>query len=389
MNRFRETLENNILPFWSEKMVDLEFGGFYGKMDGHNHLVPYSSKGAVMHARILWTFSAAYRQFNDISYLRMAERAYQYLRDNFIDKEYGGVYWELDYQGKPLNTKKQTYAQGFALYGFSEFYRATGTSEALELSIDLFKLIEHTYDDEYGGYLEAFSRDWSPIADMRLSEKDENQVKTMNTHLHILEPYTNLLQVWPDDQLISAQKGLVDLFVSKIYDSRTGHLNLFFDREWHSTTDTISYGHDIEAAWLLWEATIVLNIPALSQSIKDIVISIGLAAVEGILPDGSMAYEFKNGHLDDERHWWVQAEAVVGYSYLSKIVPDSKFLDLAENAWNFIQTKLIDVQFGEWYWSVLPDGQINRNDDKAGFWKCPYHNGRMCLEMFRFNDYVY
>jgi len=334
-----------------------------------------------MHARILWTFSAAYRVLRRDAYRQIAERAYCYLRDYFLDKQYGGVYWELDFRGHPVNRKKQTYAQGFALYAFSEYYRATGCPEALDYAKKQFYQIERCKDDELGGYREAFTEDWQPIADMRLSAKDENEAKTMNTHLHILEPYTNLLRVWMDEDLMKAQADLITLFLERIYSEATGHLQLFFDETWQVKGEAQSFGHDIEAVWLLLEAAKVLGDPDLLEKVKAVVIPIGHAALQGILPDGGLAYERKGGHWDRERHWWVQAEAVLGFSYLGQMLDDGFFQEKAESIWSYIQSNMVDHEGGEWYWSRLENGKVNDKEDKAGFWKCPYHNGRMCLEM--------
>lgn len=381
MRGFKEEIENNILPYWMDKMVDSENGGFFGRIDGNNVLHRYANKGVVMHARILWTFSAAYRVLRRDAYRQIAERAYCYLRDYFLDKQYGGVYWELDFRGHPVNRKKQTYAQGFALYAFSEYYRATGYPEALDYAKKQFYQIERCKDDELGGYREAFTEDWQPIADMRLSAKDENEAKTMNTHLHILEPYTNLLRVWMDEDLMKAQADLITLFLERIYSEATGHLQLFFDETWQVKGEAQSFGHDIEAVWLLLEAAKVLGDPDLLEKVKAAVIPIGHAALQGILPDGGLAYERKGGHWDRERHWWVQAEAVLGFSYLGQMLDDGFFQEKAESIWSYIQSHMVDHEGGEWYWSRLENGKVNDKEDKAGFWKCPYHNGRMCLEM--------
>lgn len=381
MNGFRKELENNILRFWEEKMVDEEHDGFYGAIDGKNQLLPKANKGAVMNARVLWTFSAAYRVLHEKRYLGMAKRAFVYIKNYFLDPLQGGIFWEVNYLGKPVNRKKQTYAQGFALYAFSEYYRATGEEEALDLAVSLFHAIERCKDEKLGGYWEAFTEDWQPIADMRLSEKDENEAKTMNTHLHVLEAYTNLIRVWPDERVLVAQNDLIRVFLDQIFNTETGHLQLFFDSEWNTKGDVISYGHDIEAAWLLWEAVTVLGNVELQDEVRLVIGKIAEAAAEGILPDGSMAYEFKNGHLDRERHWWVQAEAVVGYQYMATILEDNTSKQRAEALWGYIQQHIVDKENGEWYWSRLEDGAANDQDDKAGFWKCPYHNGRMCLEM--------
>lgn len=380
----RSELENNILPFWMNKMEDNEEGGFYGQITGEDELKPEASKGAILNARILWTFSSAYRLLKKPEYLETATRAKRYLIDRFYDPQYGGIYWELDYKGNPLDTKKQIYAIGFAIYGLSEYARATGDEEALAYAQQLFDVIEqHSFDSEQNGYVEALTRDWQPIEDMRLSDKDENEKKTMNTHLHILEPYTNLYRVWKDEQLERQLRNLIEVFITRILDPQTGHLNLFFEEDWTNKYRIYSYGHDIEASWLIHEAALVLGDPEVLKRIEPIIIRIARAADEGLNPDGSMIYEhfIDRQKTDRELHWWVQAENVVGHINLYQHFGDTEALDTAVRCWEFIKTKLIDREHGEWHWSLLPDGTVNRRDDKAGFWKCPYHNGRMCMEV--------
>lgn len=379
-----EELEGNILPFWMNKMTDRERGGFYGRISGEDVLMPDEPKGAILNARILWTFSAAYRLLKKPEYLAAATRAERYLLDFFYDKQFGGIYWSVDCEGNPLDTKKQIYALGFAIYGLSEYARATGDEEALEYAIRLFEVIEkYSFDTEKNGYVEALTRDWQPIADMRLSDKDENEKKTMNTHLHILEPYANLYRVWKDGRLKTQLKNLIELFVTKILDTQTYHLNLFFEDDWTNKYHLISYGHDIEASWLIHEAALVLGDETVLKQIEPVIVRIARAADEGLNADGSMMYErfSDKGETDRELHWWVQAENVVGHLNLYQHFGDEEALSTALRCWQFIKDKLIDRENGEWYWSRFADGSINRNDDKAGFWKCPYHNGRMCLEI--------
>lgn len=379
-----EELEGNILPFWMNKMTDRERGGFYGRISGEDVLMPDEPKGAILNARILWTFSAAYRLLKKPEYLATATRAKRYLLDFFYDKQFGGIYWSVDCEGNPLDTKKQIYALGFAIYGLSEYARATGDEEALEYAIRLFEVIEkYSFDAEKNGYVEALTRDWQPIADMRLSDKDENEKKTMNTHLHILEPYANLYRVWKDGRLKTQLKNLIELFATKILDTQTYHLNLFFEDDWTNKYHLISYGHDIEASWLIHEAALVLGDETVLKQIEPVIVRIARAADEGLNADGSMTYErfSDKGETDRELHWWVQAENVVGHLNLYQHFGDEEALSTALRCWQFIKDKLIDRENGEWYWSRFADGSINRNDDKAGFWKCPYHNGRMCLEI--------
>lgn len=380
----QDELVYNILPFWMNNMVDRKNGGFYGRITGTDALVPEAEKGAILNARILWTFSAAYRLLKKPEYLQTATRAKRYLIDRFYDPEFGGVYWSLDCQGKPLDTKKQIYALGFAIYGLSEYHRATGDEEALGYAIRLFDSIEaHSFDPEKNGYCEALTRQWDEMADMRLSDKDENERKTMNTHLHILEPYANLYRVWKDARLAKQLRNLIELFITRILNQYTGHLELFFSDDWESKYRIISYGHDIEASWLIHEAALVLGDQALLEKVEPMVEYIAAAADEGLTPDGAMIYEtfVDKGKTDTDRHWWVQAENVVGHINLYQHFDDGVALQKAFRAWDFIKQHLIDRVHGEWHWSVSADSTVNTTDDKAGFWKCPYHNGRMCMEV--------
>lgn len=386
----RVLLETNILRFWQERMVDYRQGGFYGRIDGYNVLHPDAEKGAVLNARILWTFAAAARVLNNTPYRILAARAYDYLMQRFIDREQGGVYWSLNADATPLDTKKQTYAIAFAIYGLAEYVRLTNNQEALNAAIRLFEDLEaHAYkwDNEKiskckNGYVEALTRDWQPIADMRLSEKDENGVFTMNTHLHVLEAYTNLYRVLKNVQRDDVQgtkeritkqlRTLIDIFANRIFDPATGHLMLFFDEKWQPSNTHTSPGHDIEAAWLLHEALEVLGDEELLNQTLPVIHSLAQAAEENIM---------------DEKEWWCYAEAVVGYIDQWKLYQDEKpiesniYLELAETAFHYIQTHLMDSENGEWFWAILPDGTPDRTHDKAGFWKCPYHNSRMCIEI--------
>lgn len=385
----KDVLEHNILSYWIDHVVDKENGGFYGRIDGDDQIHAQAEKGAVMNARILWAFSAAYRVLRNPAYLEAATRAKDYFLAHFVDKENGGVYWSVDYQGNPLDTKKQTYAIGFAIYGFSEYARATGDAEALEMAKRLYHDIEtHAYDSENQGYIEALTCDWQPIADMRLSDKDENGSRTMNTHLHIIEPYTNLYRVWKDAALEKSIRNLLDIFTDKLLNPETHHLDLFFDDKWQGKRNVESYGHDIEASWLLHETALVLDDKAVLQKMEQVIRRIADAADEGLRPDGSMVYEHwkDTDEYDLQRQWWVQCENIIGHIDLFQYFGYEDSLEKAIQCWNFVQKNLIDAKNGEWHWAVLDDGTINLKDDKAGFWKCPYHNSRMCLELIE-RDY--
>ncbi|HOW31407.1 MAG TPA: AGE family epimerase/isomerase [Bacteroidales bacterium] len=384
-NACEKELTFNILPFWAGRMKDTENGGFYGRISGENQLIQDAPKGGILNARILWTFSAAYRALGKKEYLDTAQRAKNYLFQHFADKEFGGTYWEVDSKGNPLDTKKQIYSQAFCIYALSEYFRATGEQESLDFAIELFQLIEqYSFDPEYKGYFEAYSRDWKLLDDLRLSDKDANEKKTMNTHLHILEAYTNLYRVWKDAKLSQQLRGLIEVFFEHIVNKKTWHLNLFFDEFWTLKSSDISYGHDIECSWLLFEAAEVLGDEEILKKAGEVCINILRASLEGLQPDNSLLYEMKaNGHTDTQRHWWVQAEAVVGLINGYELTGDKLLAEKAGEVFHYIIDNLVDKQNGEWYWGVYADGSINKIDDKAGFWKCPYHNSRMCLEVMR------
>lgn len=389
-SQVKKELTKNILPFWTDRMTAPE-RGFYGRISGAGILDTDAPLGAIMNARILWTFSSAARVLSTdpscgetvASCLKTAERAKKEITERFYDKEFGGIYWSLHPDGTPEDTKKQIYAIAFAIYGLAEYHRATGDQEALDYAIRLFHDIEkHSFDSVKNGYFEAFTREWETIGDMRLSDKDANESKTMNTHLHVLEAYTCLYRVWKDDLLKERLAGLIDIFCNVIC-GEDGHLRLFFDDDWNCNYDIISYGHDIEASWLLYEAAEVLGEKSYICKVGGLAVKIAKASCEGLGKDGGMIYERKgkDGPADGDRHWWVQAETVVGCINTWNLTGDSAWLEKALTCWDFIKAHIIDREGGEWFWSLREDGTVNRDDDKAGFWKCPYHNGRMCMEI--------
>ena len=382
--QIRSELTDDILPFWTNRMQDGR-GGFWGRMDGSGRLIKDAPRGGILTARLLWTFSSACRVLGNPELKDVAEKAYLQIRDRFYDPEFGGTYWSIDAEGRPLETKKQFYAIAFTVYGLSEYYRACGDKEALELAIKLYRDIEaHSLDRVKGGYLEAAGRDWSPIADVRLSERDRNDAKTMNTHLHILEGYTGLYRVWPDSGLRKSLTALTELFLQRIV-RPDGHLGLFFNEDWESQSDAVSYGHDIETSWLLCETAEVLGDQGLLARVQECSRRMAAAAIEGLEPCGGMVYESDpaSGERDASFQWWVQAETVVGCLYQLRLTGGQEWYSRAVRAWDFIRGNLI-CPGGEWYWSINPDGTPNTVDDRAGFWKCPYHNGRMCMEVLQF-----
>lgn len=384
LSSFSQVLKENILPFWTQKMVDDKRGGFIGQIDGEDKRHENADKSIILNTRILWSFSAVYLHLQEDQYKQLAKRSFDYLLQHFVDHEYGGVYWMLDAQGKVKDPKKQVYAQSFMIYALTEYYKITQENRALELSIALFKLIEkYSLDTQHNGYLEAFDQQWQLLEDLRLSDKDANEKKTMNTHLHVLEAYTNLYRIWKDESLHQALKNLIELFLDKFIDDK-GHFKLFFDEIWESKTDKISYGHDIEGSWLLYEAAEVLDDQPLLEKVKKV--SVEMADVfidEGISPENGVYNDSENGVYEDEFHWWPQAEAMVGLVNAWQLTGNEHYLEVTAGIWEFTQKKMIDWKNGEWYWGINSKGEILKEEDKAGPWKCPYHNSRALLEVIQ------
>ena len=377
-------VRENVLPFWIREVVDDERGGFRGHLSDEGVVDPSAPKGGVLCARILWTYAAALRRTGDLSHRRMADRAFDELRRRFWDPEHGGTFWMVDPAGRPLADRKQTYALAFSLYALAEYHRATGAAEALDRAEALQRAIEaHAGDPEHGGYWEARARDWLPLQDVRLSEKDLNAPKSMNTHLHVMEAYANLLRVRDEASLREKLRALVALHLDRIVDPRTGHLLLFFDARWAPLSRMVSYGHDIEASWLLVEAAEVVDDRALVERARTAAVAMArVSLAEGVdaAHGGLFAERHEDGRLDDEKHWWMQAEAVVGFLNAFELTGEAAFLDAAERTWSFVDRFLVDRRHGEWRWRVRRDGTVIPGLPKVEPWKCPYHNSRAAFE---------
>ena len=392
MERRKKILKNkakteliNILDYWLKNTIDKENGGFIGEINHQNVINNNSEKGAVLNARILWSFSAAYAVEKNPEYLKTAKRAFQYIKDYFFDNEFGGIFWSLQADGKPKDTKNQIYAIAFVIYGLSEFYKIFKNEDALELAQSLFYKIElYSKDYKNKGYLEAFTRDWQEIEDLRLSEKDANEKKTMNTHLHIVEAYANLYLIWPNPKLKDSIKEILEVIALYFINKYTWHLKLFFDENWKEKEDVISYGHDIEAAWLLqWCAETIEDVD-LVRSYQKYAVEFAKSTKEGIDSDGGLWYEYepKEQKLIAEKHWWPQAELWIGMINAWQLSKNEEFLEITEKNFEFVEKYIIDHKNGEWIWGVYADYSPILKD-KAGFWKCPYHNSRACIELIK------
>ncbi|MEO6638287.1 MAG: AGE family epimerase/isomerase [Ginsengibacter sp.] len=375
----------SILTYWMDNAIDETNGGFDGRIDNDNIIYKDAAKGSVLNSRILWSFSAAYNLTNNQAYLQIAERAYKYLLCQFLDPLNGGVYWTVDFKGNALDTKKQFYALSFAVYGLSEFAKCHSNDDAKQQAISLYNtIIDKSYDQQYGGYIEALSKDWKEQDDIRLSDKDANEKKSMNTHLHILEAFANLYTIWPAEELKKRIEELISIFLNHITDKNTHHLILFFDGKWTARSDVISYGHDIEAAWLIQEAAEIIGNADLVKMCKMLALQLTNAVLEGLDIDGGLWYEYEKNkkHLVREKHWWPQAEAMVGFYNAWQITNDNSWLQRSFQSWQFIKDYILDKKNGEWFWGVKERYEV-MDEDKVGIWKCPYHNSRACIEIIK------
>jgi mannobiose 2-epimerase len=385
LHRIEDDLRQNVLPFWIDRVVNPEGGTFFGSISNDLTVDPAAERGALLTSRILWTYAAAYAMYGDPDYLTMADHAYGDLMSRFHDGVNGGFYWSIAADGTVLRDRKQVYGQAFALYALAEYHGATVKRDPLDQAIAVYRLIEEHARARHGGYLEAFGRGWEPIADMRLSAVDLNEPKSQNTHLHVMEAYTRLLALWPDPGLKAALLEIVDTMLLRIVDPATGHLGLFFAEDWAPRSDRVSYGHDIEAAWLLVRAAEALGDPGLLSRIKALALKIADVTLrEGVDSDGGVYNQGgPKGLTDTNKEWWPQAEAVVGFMDAFRLSGNDRYLDAAFRTWDFIELRLIDRLRGEWFRGVTRDGRVLDNELKVSFWKCPYHNGRAGLEAVR------
>jgi mannobiose 2-epimerase len=376
-------LRGNILPFWLARARDEKRGGFYGRIAQDMTVYPDEPRGTLLTNRILWTFSSSYRRFQDPEYLKMAQWALRDLQAHGWDREHGGLFWTVTPDGQPVQSIKHVYDQAFGIYSLAEYYRATQDRSALDRAIELYHLIEaKARDPRHGGYFEAFTRDWKRDDEAGRRLLGGRGVKSQNTHIHVLEAYTNLLRVWPDPALRADLGALLELMLTKVVDPRSHHLILFFNEDWTPVSDEISYGHDIELSWLIVEAATVLgDETALARARTTAVEMAAATLAKGVDADGGIFNEGNPERVTNpNKDWWPQAEGAVGFLNAYAITHEARFLAAAEKTWNFIETKCVDRKNGDWYESMTRDGTpILKN--KLSVWKCPYHNSRSCLEI--------
>ncbi len=378
----RTELMQRIVPFW-KKLRDDEHGGYYGYMDFDLQVDKEYEKGCILNSRILWFFSNAYLTLKEKELLDEADHAYLFMKNYCKDPENGGVFWSVTYDGKVADSTKHTYNQAFAIYALSSYYEASGKEEALEFARELFRIIESTCTDDYG-YLESFTGDWQPEENDKLSENGLMADKTMNTLLHVLEAYTELYRVAPSKEVEQALKKILREFQSKVYNEETHRLEVFFDEKMNTISDLYSYGHDIEASWLLDRAAEVLKDQKILDETNAYTTQIAAEVYEQALQNGAMNNECFHGVVDTARVWWVQAEAMVGFYNCYEKTGEEKYLRITEDLWKYIKDYIIDKREGsEWFWDLNIDGKPESKKPIVEPWKCPYHNGRMCMEMIR------
>ena len=383
---FERELRENILPFWMKYSVDHDQGGFYGAVDNDGKALNEIERSSVLCSRILWVFSTAAAEFIDDRYLQIARHAYLELTNRFWDHDHQGIYWSIDRFGNPVQDRKHTYAQAFAIYGLCAYYHVKHDDTSLRLAQTLCDLIEkHAFDVQFGGYIESRARDWSPQADMRLSDMDLNSDKSMNTLLHLMEAYTALADVWPDVRLTHKLTALVTIFLDKIVDFEHGNQKLFFDQSWNSLLDHVSYGHDIETSWLFLETAKLSGIDLPKERIKEVCLRLAQSVFDnGLQQDGGLIYESgPGGFRITQQQWWAHAEAVVGFYNAFQISGESRYFEAAERVWNYIQKHFVDYKLGDWFKLLDENGIPDLSHYKVGPWECPYHHARMCFEMMK------
>ena len=455
LGEVRKELTENILPFWMQYARDEKTGGFYGTLAqppsaGGTFRPPVGDpaepRSVVMTARHLWAYSAAFNALGDAQYLEMARYAWNAIVRDYADDESGGVFWSVNPDGSPAVARKQIYGEAFAVYGLAEyalalknFAEVPAAGAPLSFALSIYDLLEgRARDKNAGGYFEARSRDWSATTELKLSDKDIDCDKSMNTNLHVMEAYTTLLRVLKAFAGASADTGsspgngastvpvaspasmdqaarlcahpsrienalrdsaALDEAISRVRESLAqlvrittekilgpdAHLDLYFNAEWKAIGDVISYGHDIECSWLLWEAVEELDDPGIAASYREAVVRIARTALEEGFDAGSGALENETHGIrrDRTRIWWCQAEALVGFFNAWQLTGENIFLDAALAQWRWILAVQKDPVGGDWFWAVGPDGKPDPDQPKGGNWKTSYHNARCCMEILR------
>ena len=378
-NSLEQRYKDKMHSFWAE-LQDKERGGYYGEVDSAFNVHKDAVKGCILNSRILWFFSHA-DDFDDKNRLEHAKQAFDFLVNAFYDREYGGVYWSVTADGKPCDDMKHTYNIAFAIYALSAYYEASQEPEALSLARQLMQVIEEKCRDE-AGYLEAFSRDFGPHSNEHLSENGVMATRTMNTLLHVMEAYTELHRVAPSDATRDRLREILQIFRDRIYNPELQRLEVFFDRDYNSLIDLHSYGHDIEASWLIDRTVEVLCAEGTEYDLSEITEVLRKKIYEVAFDGHSVPAECCKGEVLETRVWWVQCEAVVGFfrGYLK--TGNKDYANAAAKIYWYTYHTMISMNPFGWYPEILEGGVPDMSKNIADAWTCPYHSGRMYYELF-------
>ena len=368
--QLEDELTGNILPFWIRHAPDSEHGGFIGGLNNANEILDFP-RSAVLTARILWTFSCAAREEDWPEYRAMADRAFLTLRERFVDEKFGGLYGAVNAAGVPVHRRKLAYAQAFGIYGLSEYFALTRDPAALELAIRLFRYVEnHLGDVLHGGYFEGVTEEGTPDPFAQITDAEPEHRKSLNTLLHLLEAYTCLRNVWPDPSIQQRHETLLQTMLDRVVNRETGHFHLYFRADWSPLGHHISYGHDIEGAWLVREAAHLTAHPDAANEA-----ALGLAEgvlKRGFMAPGKLAFEGDQASIHDRQlHWWVHAEAMVGFYDAYQISGSSAYRDASHACWQTIQELFIDRNGGDWFKVLDEKGTPFFRSLKIGPWECP------------------
>ena len=369
---FYNHLTGDLIPFWNN-LYDSEYGGFYGSADSDNNINKTSPKSAVLQTRILWFYSSCYKALKDKNLFEYASRQFDFIIKYMIDENDGGIFWDVEYDGKVKDRQKHTYALAFALYSISAYYSVSKNKSAFDAAQRLFNLIERDYKDEYG-YTEVFSLDKSV----------KGSARTMNTLLHIIEAYTEYHAAVNTAESRKALEYSLDLVRTKAYNDDLCRIECNFDEFMNPVGDVLSYGHDIEASWIVYRACEILGNDEILSDLSPKLDKLTQNVIsKGFVDNGrnGIYYECKNNIDNTYRSWWVMSEAIVALVHRYNLYKDKQSIYLAENVWDYVKKYFISPH-GEWHTQVDEKGEaIKSRSGLCGAWKCPYHNGRMCLEL--------
>ena len=386
--KLEKILTENIVPFWYDKTIDRENGGYTINHDQQGQPLGPGTKMIVSQARTVWLFSRLARAgYRPEEYLEAAEHGYRFLTEKMWDHEHGGFYWQVDATGdQQLAPRKHLYGQSFALYGISEYYLAGGKDEAREFAVRFFNLLEEkAYDQTYGGYRESFEPDWTETpAGVSNHMGVPAELKLMNTHLHLLEALTTFYRATKHPVARERLLELINVQSNTVVRKNIGACTDKYDRDWTPRLDgnyaQVSYGHDIENVWLLMDACNAIGVSNypfadLYHTLYDYSLTFGYDHAQGgFYYTGS----FNEPATNRDKSWWVQAEALASALHMFRFTNDGKYLSVFQKTFGYVEQNMVDWDNGEWHHIITPNGTVQGS--KASPWKAGYHNGRAMIE---------